>query len=78
MSDLAPSALGLARCKGLEPLVFNTKIPNRPEQVNKTIKCCTGCVNLKDNTLGDVYRELAAEVVERCTENEAEQTGTWF
>lgn len=55
-------------------LVFNTKIPNRPEQVNKTIKCCTGCVNLKDNTLGDVYRELAAEVVERCTENEAKQT----
>lgn len=46
-------------------LVFDTRVPSRPEQINKTVKLCTGCVNLKGNTLADTYKSLADEVIKR-------------
>lgn len=45
--------------------VFDTVIPARPEQVNKTVKSYAGCVNLTGNTLAEKYTELAEEVMER-------------
>lgn len=45
--------------------VFDTVIPARPEQVNKTVKSYAGCVNLTGNTLAEKYTEFAEEVVER-------------
>lgn len=47
-------------------LVFETKVPSRPEQINRTVKFCSGCVNLKGNTLADTYRAFANEVITRC------------
>lgn len=47
-------------------LIFDTRIPSRPEQINRTVKFCTGCVNLKGNTLADTYRAFANEVITRC------------
>lgn len=46
-------------------LVFETKVPSRPEQINRTVKFCSGCVNLKGNTLADTYKALAEEVLKR-------------
>lgn len=45
--------------------VFDTVIPARPEQVNKTVKSYAGCVNLTGNTLAEKYTEFAEEVMER-------------
>lgn len=53
-------------CKELyKDLVFTTRIPARPEQINKTVKCSAGCVNIKHNTLADTFEDLAKEVIKR-------------
>lgn len=50
--------------------VFTTKIPQRPEQINKNTKLCAGCVNIPGNTLGRIYSRLSEEVIERIKEAE--------
>lgn len=53
-------------CKQLyKELVFQTRIPARPEQINKTVKCSAGCVNIKHNTLAECFENLAKEVLKR-------------
>lgn len=49
--------------------VLKTRIPDRKAQVNNSITSCTGCVNIKTNTLAEVYHSLAEEIVERSMEH---------
>lgn len=46
-------------------LLFNTQIPYRKSQVESAITEQTGCVNLRSNTLSEIYLTLANEVLER-------------
>ena len=48
-----------------DKLLFNTQIPYRKSQVENAITEQTGCVNLKRNTLSEIYLNLAQEVIER-------------
>lgn len=45
--------------------LFCTVVPNRKAQTEKAIALQQGCVNIKRNTLGDIYLALANEVAYR-------------
>ena len=46
-------------------VLFKTVVPAREAQVEDAISNTVGCVDIKSNTLGSIYMELAKEVLKR-------------
>lgn len=50
-------------------LMFSTQIPYRKAQTERAISMNTGCVNMKNNTLAQLYMQLANEFEARVGRN---------
>ena len=62
-------AIDAATQESFGKLMFSTQIPYRKAQTERAISMNTGCVNMKNNTLAQLYMQLANEFEARVGRN---------